>query len=349
MSTYTKNKNIITITLDNTSGDYRLDINTGVFYGIKGSPIKVCPHKSSVYRLFPYYRSDNGNNLAHMLHLMFEYCTKTSQYADYVPALLAADKIDALGVANLCLNKAQYEYIGDNIKSLSTFLKDYEFSYGNFKEWCNFEKAKKALGSIADLLTAEIYSALIDRCNNLTIDEIGVCAYYLGRGKYWEYHRGDTRKLIEYIELCRVLEQAPQKVNNFMREYCETKKTYELRKTEFDNRKIALNYAKHNKAWEFEYGNHIIVIPTSAQDIITEGQLMHHCVGGYVNSVIENDTYICFVRHKDNPTTPYITCQVHTNGCIGQYFLAYDRYISSDEDKEFYKVFQNYLNKVWNN
>ena len=41
MSTYTKNKNIITITLDNTSGDYRLDINTGVFYGVKGSPIKT--------------------------------------------------------------------------------------------------------------------------------------------------------------------------------------------------------------------------------------------------------------------------------------------------------------------
>lgn len=174
-----------------------------------------------------------------------------------------------------------------------------------------------------------------------------MCAYYLGRGKYWEYHGGSVRNLIQYIDLCRLMEQPPQKVNNFMREYCETVKTYELRRTEFDNRRMALNYSKHNKAWEFEYGDYKVIIPTTAQDIITEGQRMHHCVGSYVNRVLENDCYICFIRHKNTPDTPYITCQVYNNGEIGQYFLAYDHSISSERDKAFKSAFAQYLAEIW--
>lgn len=143
------------------------------------------------------------------------------------------------------------------------------------------------------------------------------------------------------------MERAPQKVNNFMREYCETKKTYDLRKAEYDNKQIAINYAKHSKAWEFAYGDYIIVIPTSGQDIIDEGAKMHHCVGSYVGDVVRNYTYICFVRRKDTPNIPYITCQVYTSGEIGQYFLAYDRYISDEKDKAFKAAFANHLRQVW--
>jgi hypothetical protein len=74
---------------------------------------------------------------------------------------------------------------------------------------------------------------------------------------------------------------------------------------------------------------------------------MHHCVGSYVNRVLNGDTYICFVRHKDTPDECYITCQVNTDGTIGQYFLAYDRYISTDRDKAFYNAFQAHLKSVW--
>ena len=348
MSTYRKERNLVIISLDNTTGDYRLDINTGVFYGIKGNPVKTCPRRSEIRSLFPYYRSDNGNNLGYILHSMFDNNGNTATYANYVEAMQAADKVDAIGVGLLCLHKEQYIYLGNHIKALSAYVKEHDtFIYRDFKAWCEFEEAKKKLGSLADLLTAEMYSAITNERADLTLEEIGVCAYYLGRGKYWEYHDGNIRNLIRYIEQCRMLEKAPQKVNNFMREYCETKQEYELRKTEFDNKKMALNYAKYGKAWEFEYGDFKIVIPTTAQDIVTEGSRMHHCVGSYVNRVLNGDTYICFVRHKDTPDECYITCQVHTDGTIGQYFLAYDRYISTERDKEFYKAFQEHLKAVW--
>ena len=350
MSTYTKEKNFIIITLDNSKGSYRLDINTGTLYGIKGSPVKTCPRRKEIYSLFPYYHSEGGNNLEYVIHQMIANYSNTSDYARYAAVMQSADKIDALGFPPLSLGEKQYVYLGENMKALSAWLKENdmeEFSYRSFCRWCEYDKAKKTLGAVVDLLTPEMYYAIIDARSDLTPDEIGVCAYYLGRGKYWEYHNHSVTSLIRYIELCRMLEKAPQKVNNFMREYCETKQEYELRKTEFDNKKMALNYAKYGKAWEFEYGDFKIVIPTTAQDIVTEGSRMHHCVGSYVNRVLNGDTYICFVRHKDTPDKCYITCQVRTDGTIDQYFLAYDRYISTAEDKAFKAAFAEHLKKVW--
>ena len=351
MSTYTKEKNVIIITLDNSNGSYRLDINTGIFYGIKGNPVKTCPRKSEIRSLFPYYRSDNGTNLAYVIHKMINGYTNTSAYPRFVEAMQSADKVDALGFPPLSLSYEQYEYLGKNMKSLSAWLKENdmgEFSYRSFFRWCEYDKARKSLGAVADLLTPDMYYALTNHLPDITPEEIGVCAYYLGRGKYWEYHNGSVNTLLGYIEYCRLLEKAPQKVNNFMREYCETKKEYELRKTEFDNKRMAMNYAKYAKAWEFEYGDYKIVLPTCGQDIVTEGSRMHHCVGSYVDRVIRGETYICFVRHKDTPDDCYITCQVYTNGEIGQYFLAYDHYISSAEDKAFKAAFAEHLARVWN-
>ena len=74
---------------------------------------------------------------------------------------------------------------------------------------------------------------------------------------------------------------------------------------------------------------------------------MHHCVGSYVNRVVENDCYIVFIRHKDTPDKCYLTCQVYTNGEIGQYYLAYDRRISTAEDRAFKEAFATHLATHW--
>lgn len=348
MSTYRKEKNLVIISLNGASGDYKLDINTGMFYGVKGNPIKTCPRKTEVRNLFPYYGNQRGNNLEFVLHRMFDFCTNTAQFRQYIEALQSADKIDALGIARLGMREEQYAYLGKHIKALSTYLKENEFNYHSFRVWNEFEIAKKRLGSAADLLTPEMYFAMKDGIENITAEEIAVCSYYLGRGKMWEYENGRIDKLARYINYCRMMEKTPQKVNNFMREFCETRELYNLRKTEFDNKKIVENYAKQSKAWEFSFGDYVVVIPTSGQDIVTEGEVMHHCVGSYVDRVVNNTDYICFIRHKDSLDKPYITCEVYTDGIIGQYFLAYDRYINNEEDKAFKKAFAEHLANVWN-
>ena len=349
MSTYREDCNNIIITLDGASGDYRLDINTGILYGVKGTPIKTCPRKKEVVELF-YRLERNRSNLISVVSRMIDNSDKTAAYVALANVMQAADKIDALGIDNLHLSNEQYLYLANNIKWLQAWRKEHEnepFCLYAFRVWCDFEKIRNQLGSVANLLTAEMYHELLKHRNDYTLEELSVCAYYLGRGKYWEYHDHNVANLVRYIVICREMGKEPQKVNNFMREYCETLKEYDLRKQEFDDKKMAINYASHSEAWNFEYGDYKVFIPSTAQEIIDEGKNMHHCVGSYVDKVVNNYCYICFIRRKDTPNECYITCQVYANGELGQYFLAYDRLISSDEDRAFKEAFRQHLAQVW--
>lgn len=73
---------------------------------------------------------------------------------------------------------------------------------------------------------------------------------------------------------------------------------------------------------------------------------MHHCVGGYVEKIVEGNEYICFIHKTNNINKPYITYEVFNNGNIGQYYLAYDRHITTDEDQRFKKQFQKHLKQM---
>jgi uncharacterized protein YnzC (UPF0291/DUF896 family) len=283
---------------------------------------------------------------------MFESCARPSEYPRFVTALGTAEKLDAINVPNTHLSIHQLEKLANEIKGVAAYLKTLnraeDFRYHNYISWARLERMKKKLGSVLDGVNANIVTSIIDQIgDDITDEEFTTCVYYLVRGKMLEYHGGFPHQLRTYIQTCRIIDKKPEKVNNFMREYVEVKREYELRKTEFDNKRLAMNYAKHSKAWEFEYGDYVVVIPTCGQDIVDEGVNMHHCVGGYVRNVIEGTTYICFVRHKDTPDKCYLTCQVRTNGEIGQYFLAYDHHISSDEDYAFKSAFANHLREVW--
>lgn len=163
----------------------------------------------------------------------------------------------------------------------------------------------------------------------------------------YSFLRAYCSMLKSYYTQCVVLNKTPCCENNMLREINETAESYSYLKKEFDKAKFKENYAKHLKAWDFSYGDFIVSIPTEPQDLIIEGEKMHHCVGSYVDKVLENKTYIVFIRKKDNIKTPYITAQINLRGQLEQYYLAYDKEINNKEDMEFKKAFQEYLNKVW--
>jgi hypothetical protein len=349
MSTYRKERNIITFNIDGVNGEYRLDLNSGILYGIKGNPIKTCPKKSAILDTLWSNTDKTYGNLRSLLRSMIGNNTHTSAYPRYVEALSGAEKLDALGIEVLWCDCDEYVYIGKHIKEFNTYRNErglQNFHCSRFRKWLNYENAKKTLGSMAEQMTEEMYDRLLREMPNITKEELAVAIYYLVRGKMWEYE-GNVYNLVRYFNYCRAMEIEPQKVNNFMREYCETKATYERKKAEYDDKRLRDNYEKHKTAFEFAYGDYVVVLPKSGQDIVAEGQNMHHCVGSYVPQVVENSCYIVFIRHKDTPDKCYLTCQVHTNGEIGQYYLAYDRRISTAEDRAFKEAFATHLAIHW--
>lgn len=60
----------------------------------------------------------------------------------------------------------------------------------------------------------------------------------------------------------------------------------------------------------------ILVVPKSGDEIRAEGEALHHCVGGYVESVAKGETNIFFVRKADEPDKPYFTMEWNHNKII---------------------------------
>ena len=60
---------------------------------------------------------------------------------------------------------------------------------------------------------------------------------------------------------------------------------------------------------EWEQGDLLIRWPLTGDEIIREGQALHHCVGGYVQRAADGVTTILFIRRKEDPDTPFFTLE----------------------------------------
>lgn len=64
-------------------------------------------------------------------------------------------------------------------------------------------------------------------------------------------------------------------------------------------------------------GEYEIVFPPTGKDIKTEGRVLHHCVGGYVDKVAAGKTMIFYVRKVDEPDIRLYTAE-YLNGKLEQ-------------------------------
>ena len=171
--------------------------------------------------------------------------------------------------------------------------------------------------------------------------------YYYYTQKAYLIKHNINNVLIDYFRQCDKMGKTPIKTNNLFRECIETAQAYDLWQRTDVNVRFAQAMARYKDRLQFTYGDYTLVLPTCCKDLVTEGNEMHHCVGGYGETVAKQDTLIVFVRHKDTPNKCYITAEIklsgNDKGKLGQYYMAYDREISSLKDKEFKNALQNHL------
>ena len=81
------------------------------------------------------------------------------------------------------------------------------------------------------------------------------------------------------------------------------------------------------KAWmEWQHDGLLIRLPVSGDEIIKEGEKLHHCVGGYVDRAADGRTTILFIRRAENPEEPFFTLEWlnnHVQQCKSKYNLDY--------------------------
>lgn len=95
---------------------------------------------------------------------------------------------------------------------------------------------------------------------------------------------------------------------------------------------ISRRYKELCKMYQYENEEYIIKPAHSAEEIITEGRILHHCVGGdnYLRKHNDGRTTILFLRSKDKPEEPYITVEIEKYRIL-QWYGAYDKKL--DEEK----------------
>lgn len=91
---------------------------------------------------------------------------------------------------------------------------------------------------------------------------------------------------------------------------------------------IKKNYRRLRGRFYFE-GEELLIRPArNAGEIVTEGRILHHCVGGdsYLKKHDSGQSIILFLRTADDPETPYITAELDIGSlCIRQWYGAYDK------------------------
>lgn len=112
---------------------------------------------------------------------------------------------------------------------------------------------------------------------------------------------------------------------------------------------IGKKYAEVIEKWsdlEFEDENYKIVLPQTPRDIAQEGARQHHCVAGYINSVLNKECLILFLRRKQCEDRSFLTMEYDLKRHIRQIKGKFNRSIYEMTDATQEKSLLKFL-RAW--
>lgn len=98
----------------------------------------------------------------------------------------------------------------------------------------------------------------------------------------------------------------------------EVMKTIEEEKRKLKEKEYRERDKKIYKSYKhLEYApkksEYCIVVPDSADDVIEEGNSLNHCVGGYIDNISQEKTFIVFMRKQEEKDKSFITVEIKNN------------------------------------
>lgn len=105
---------------------------------------------------------------------------------------------------------------------------------------------------------------------------------------------------------------------------------------------IQNKYEQLHKACEWNNDKYAIVMPKSADEIITEGAILNHCVGNYCERVAKGESIILFLRKLDELDKPFYTVEIRPN-VKKLDFVQCRGYRNADPSKEIYDSVDGFL------
>ncbi|MDE7247645.1 MAG: PcfJ domain-containing protein [Lachnospiraceae bacterium] len=113
-----------------------------------------------------------------------------------------------------------------------------------------------------------------------------------------------------------------------VQEYNKKEADLRLREVAVKYPLIKKNYRRFRKAFYYEDENYLIRPARNAEEIVMEGRILHHCVGGdnYLDKHNSSKSIILFLRTTREPEMPYITVEISMDTLnILQWYGAHDK------------------------
>ena len=157
------------------------------------------------------------------------------------------------------------------------------------------------------------------------IEKYAGCAYETNCGRAVANIRNTAIIYIDYLmmrerrgyDLHNTVYQQPRDLSAAHRQMVtetnreEVKKRLEETEERYVN--IKKRYRSLRKEYCYEDATYLIRPARSAEEIVMEGRILHHCVGGdnYLSKHNEGKSYILMMRYQKEPETPYITIEIN--------------------------------------
>lgn len=96
----------------------------------------------------------------------------------------------------------------------------------------------------------------------------------------------------------------------------ERRREADVRRREADAKRFRKRLQGLSVRYTYTDGELLIRPAASAEEIVREGKLLHHCVGGYADRHISGATTILFLRRRSAPGKPLCTIEVRGNSIV---------------------------------
>lgn len=115
-----------------------------------------------------------------------------------------------------------------------------------------------------------------------------------------------------------------------------------------DTRRAFAENTEKRRHMEYAEPSFFVRLPNSIEEIVHEGKVLSHCVGGYAERHARGVTTILFIRKAAEPDKPFYTVEVDNSGKIRQCYGEHNK-PALCEVKEFKERYQSYLTEVIEN
>jgi len=91
---------------------------------------------------------------------------------------------------------------------------------------------------------------------------------------------------------------------------------------------IEKNLSEVKEKYEYANDKYTVTVPTTIEQILSEGRALHHCVANidkYWDRIDRNEAYVFFLRKSERPNQAYYTLEVEPCGTVRQKRTMYDR------------------------